>query len=85
MTIIDDDTGSYVPSPDPLFDTPYYLARYPDVKAAGIDPYQHYLSSGFREGRDPSPYFSTSYYFSHNPDVARAGSQPAAAFRGERI
>jgi hypothetical protein len=31
----------------------WYLHTYPDVAAAGIDPLQHYLSHGRREGRLP--------------------------------
>lgn len=35
------------------FDSPFYLRRYPDVAAAGVDPYQHYLHYGSKEGRLP--------------------------------
>ncbi|RKP50856.1 glycosyltransferase family 61 protein [Trinickia fusca] len=34
-----------------IVDRDYYLARYPDVAATGIDPVEHYLLFGFREGR----------------------------------
>jgi glycosyltransferase involved in cell wall biosynthesis len=36
------------------FDREFYLAQYPDVAEAGIDPYDHYLSHGRQEGRAPS-------------------------------
>jgi glycosyltransferase involved in cell wall biosynthesis len=36
------------------FNSEWYLERYPDVAVAGIDPYQHYISAGAREGRLPS-------------------------------
>lgn len=36
-----------------LFDTTWYLQRYPDVATAGVDPLQHYLQFGRREGRYP--------------------------------
>jgi hypothetical protein len=36
------------------FDSAWYLATYPDVAAAGMDPMEHYLVQGFREGRNPS-------------------------------
>lgn len=45
-----------------VFSSAWYLARYPDVAAAQVDPLQHYLSHGAREGRDPGPTFSTSSY-----------------------
>lgn len=68
------------PPQDPLFDAAFYLARNPDVAAAGVDPYQHFLAYGWKEGRDPSPLFSTSYYLAHNPDVAKAGVDPLLHF-----
>ena len=40
-------------NPVPEFDAAFYLSRHPDVAAAGIDPFEHYLLYGFREGRDP--------------------------------
>ncbi len=49
-------------SPLPEFDPAYYLARYPDVAEAGIDPFDHYLHTGFHEGRDPSSAFDTRTY-----------------------
>ncbi|HMI20279.1 MAG TPA: sulfotransferase family protein [Sphingomonas sp.] len=61
------------PAPDPsgdaalirnsgLFDAEYYLARYPDVAASGLDPVDHYLRIGAAKGYDPSPLFDTGYY-----------------------
>ena len=29
----------------------------PDIAAAGVDPYQHFLNAGWREGRDPNRLF----------------------------
>jgi Ca2+-binding RTX toxin-like protein len=58
------------------FDRDYYLARYSDVRNAGIDPYQHYLDYGWREGRDPNPLFDTKFYLSNNADVRAAGINP---------
>lgn len=37
------------------FDAAFYLARYPDVKAAGFEPKAHYLSHGLAEGREAHP------------------------------
>jgi hypothetical protein len=58
------------------FDRDWYLARYPDVSKAGIDPLRHYLSFGAAEGRDPNPLFDTDWYLSRYPDVERAGVNP---------
>jgi len=61
------------PAPDPagdaalirnsgLFDTDFYLARYPDVAESGLDPVDHYLQIGAAKGYDPNPLFDTGYY-----------------------
>lgn len=42
-----------VTTDDAAFDPAYYLAEYPDVRAAGLDPWQHYLHHGRAEGRLP--------------------------------
>jgi hypothetical protein len=58
------------------FDRAWYLAAYPDVAAAGADPFRHYLRRGAAEGRDPGPLFSTRWYLAMHPDVAAAGINP---------
>lgn len=58
------------------FDPTYYLQRYKDVAQSGIDPLEHYYTSGWKEGRDPALGFSTSYYLATNPDIAAAGVNP---------
>lgn len=67
-------------NPHPLFDTDWYLQQYPDVAAAGINPLQHYMTHGWREGRDPSPLFDTSFYLERNPDIAAAEINPLVHF-----
>lgn len=58
------------------FDEKWYLARYPDVAALGMDPIAHYLWLGAMLGRDPSPNFSTRGYLALNADVAAANANP---------
>jgi glycosyltransferase involved in cell wall biosynthesis len=58
------------------FDEAYYLEQYPELKESDVDPFQHYMRVGWREGREPSPYFSTSYYLRHQQDIAAAGVNP---------
>ncbi|WP_029008781.1 glycosyltransferase [Azospirillum halopraeferens] len=53
-----------------LVDSDWYRSVHPDVAAANVDPVSHYLTYGWREGRDPNPWFSTRYYLSSNPDLA---------------
>lgn len=59
-----------------LFDTEWYLDRYPDVAIAGADPISHYLEFGASEGRDPNPLFDSSWYLEHSSDVAEIGINP---------
>ena len=44
------------------FHASWYLRRYPDVAAAGIEPLRHYVESGCHEGRFPNPIFDTEWY-----------------------
>jgi FMN phosphatase YigB (HAD superfamily) len=53
----------------PFFDAQWYLDRYPDVAAAGIDASTHFLAHGESEGRDPGPNFDTDGYIWLNPDA----------------
>ena len=56
-----------------LFDARWYLEEYPDVAQAQVDPAEHYLFFGAREGRNPGPNFDTYAYYRANRDVSRAG------------
>ena len=56
-----------------LFNATWYLEQYPDVSAAQVDPLEHYLSDGEREGRSPGPAFSATAYYLVNPDIRSAG------------
>ena len=58
------------------FDADWYLQTYPDVERAAHDPLVHYLTLGWREGRDPSPSFSTGAYLELHADVHDSGMNP---------
>ena len=58
------------------FDADFYLAVNPDVAKTGYDPLDHFLTWGWREGRDPNENFSLAHYLETNPDVAAAGVNP---------
>ena len=45
-----------------LVDKRYYTETYADVGSAGVDPYDHYMQHGWKEGRNPSAVFNTLYY-----------------------
>ena len=59
-----------------LFDADWYLERYPDVRALGLDAAEHYLWLGARLNRHPSQGFDGAGYFETNPDVAGGGHNP---------
>ena len=49
-------------SPIPEFDAQYYLQAYQDVAAASVDPFEHFIFHGYKEGRNPSTEFDTKFY-----------------------
>lgn len=51
-------------SPIPEFDVEHYTEANPDVRAAGIDPFAHFVCYGYREGRNPSVHFDAKFYWS---------------------
>lgn len=55
-------------SPNPFFDTAYYLDRYPDVLASGHNPLLHFLIWGSNEGRRIHSDFDIATYQVHCPD-----------------
>ena len=57
-----------------------YLFLYPDVKAAAVDPWMHYVRFGKDEKRGlgyPAVHqFNAEYYLNANPDVKASGMDP---------
>jgi GT2 family glycosyltransferase len=47
-----------------LFSEYYYLENNQDVANSNIDPFEHYITYGWKEKRNPSKYFDTEYYLS---------------------
>jgi hypothetical protein len=58
------------------FDSVFYLERYPDVGAAGMHPFAHYLLHGAAEGRKPNPRFDPDYYLARSPAARQRGGDP---------
>jgi len=58
------------------FDAHYYMRQYPHTNWSQISPAEHYLTIGYKEGKDPSPFFSSQAYYNENPDVASVGMNP---------
>lgn len=70
-------------NPNATFNTDEYLAANPDVAAAGVNPFTHYLHFGAAEGRAPSDSFpsfasfDSAAYLAANPDLGAAGIDTA--------
>jgi hypothetical protein len=58
------------------FDFVWYLQHNPDVAAANVDPFQHFMTAGWTEGRNPNALFDTSGYLATYADVAAAHVNP---------
>ena len=58
------------------FNEAFYLSANRDVAEAGLNPLDHFLRLGWREGRDPNEDFSTCDYLDADPDVAASGENP---------
>jgi len=71
-TIIDTVTGETIVSD--LFDSQTYLKNNPDVAAAGVNPWQHFINHGAQEGRMPH-LFNQAFYLSQYPDLQAAYTQ----------
>ena len=62
-----------------LLDRASYLSANPDVRAAGVNPLDHFDIRGWTEGRVPSINFDPAQYLAANPDVAAAHVDPLRA------
>lgn len=77
------DADEFVRIDDPVqngFDAAWYLDAYPDVRASGMVPLEHFHAAGWREKRNPNEVFNTRFYLDSNPDVALAGIDPLRHF-----
>jgi glycosyltransferase involved in cell wall biosynthesis len=57
------------------FDGKYYLSTYPELGSIS-DPFQHYMTIGWKEGRNPSRDFDTRFYLKNEGDIREAGINP---------
>jgi hypothetical protein len=62
------------------FDMNWYLKTYPDVAASNINPAEHYLKFGAKEGRYCGPIFDAIWYLNKYADVAESGMNPLLHF-----
>lgn len=57
-------------------DEKWYFNQYPDAKTSGLSAVEHYLTIGWKEGKNPNSDFDTNSYLEKNPDVKEAGVCP---------
>ncbi|MCC3243823.1 glycosyltransferase [Methylocystis sp. WRRC1] len=57
-----------------LFDPDWYLTAYPDVRASGLEPIEHFCRHGDRELRSPSPTFNSAAYAAAFSDLEGMGA-----------
>ena len=60
--------------PTQRFDASQYLRFYPDLRAARVDPFEHFISHGLAEGRRPNYIFDCDWYQRGEND--RLGQEP---------
>jgi glycosyltransferase involved in cell wall biosynthesis len=70
-------------SPVPIFDGAWYLENNPDIAAAHVDPFEHFLGFGALEGRDPSPDFDVRFYLNRYAEVL-GGQNPLLHYLANR-
>ena len=58
------------------FDYRYYLATYKDVAAQGVDPIEHFVTTGWKKGRRPNQWFDTRWYVGLHPDAVAEYGNP---------
>ncbi|QIK78089.1 hypothetical protein G7077_03335 [Sphingomonas piscis] len=79
-TVEDRAEAKHVVAESLFFDEHWYLEKYEDVRTSGIHPLDHFMATGWREGRDPGPMFTTSAYLKAYEDVAAVGINPLVHF-----
>ncbi len=62
--------------PHPLFNTKWYIERYPHVIGSGLTPLTHYLIDGAEKGYDPHPFFDANYYEGQNREEPKIFANP---------
>jgi hypothetical protein len=63
-----------------LFDAKWYVEHAPDAAQSGLDPLDHYLTIGWRQGYSPGPRFDTTWYLGRNNGIAAAQLEPLLHF-----
>ncbi len=65
-----------------LFSGSYYLKRHPEVKDAGVTPWEHFRTVGWRKGYDPHPLFDVKWYLDRYFKAATGEMDPLTHYLG---
>jgi len=68
--------GSLETEASKLVDPEYYLSANPDVLRLGLDPAEHYMHMGWKEGRSPNAWLDIDYLNDHAPVLLPSFSNP---------
>lgn len=58
------------------FDDVFYLDTYADVKNKGVNAFEHYFYTGWKEGRNPNREFNSAQYLEKNPEIKATDVNP---------
>jgi hypothetical protein len=67
-------------TPRAYFSEDYYVRQLADGELQGMDPYDHYMTVGWKKLYNPQDQFNTREYLSRNPDVEISGVNPLAHY-----
>ncbi len=87
MTVLKNRLREQMIAKSGLFDRRYYLEKYHgEMTAECSDPVRHYITAGWRTGKQPSPGFDSAFYLATHRDVSKAGLNPLVHYirRGPR-
>ncbi|MGU3546908.1 hypothetical protein ACLBYE_28415, partial [Methylobacterium sp. A52T] len=63
-----------------LIDAEWYRSHYLDSDFGAIDPVDHYMNIGWRNGSNPHPLFDASWYLRQLPDFPLGKIDPLIHF-----
>ncbi|WP_193910855.1 glycoside hydrolase family 99-like domain-containing protein [Cellvibrio polysaccharolyticus] len=61
-------------------DAEFYMSMYPDIQAANADPFVHYTTWGWKEGRLPNSWFDPNFYREQYIDAKETNQDPLAHY-----
>ncbi|MCF4124261.1 methyltransferase domain-containing protein [Methylobacterium sp. SyP6R] len=63
-----------------FFDEQRYVRLYGDALEDGVDPFRHYIETGWREGRSPNVMFDGDWYLATHAEALASGLNPLSHY-----